>query len=337
MSDAAEEIDPATAATREESQSKGWLGRLSFGLSRTSERISGGIADIFQGRLLDDETLEELEELLIMADLGTENAARLTTDLAKARFGANVTELEVREFLAKGIAEMLAPYAKPMPIDRYRRPFVILVVGVNGSGKTTTIGKYAMALVEGEDLRVTLAAADTFRAAAIEQLTIWGERVGAEVIAGEQGSDAAALAYEALEKASEAREDLLFIDTAGRLQNKKNLMDELAKIVRVMKKIDESTPHEVLLVLDATVGQNAISQVEIFREVVNVTGLIVTKLDGTAKGGVLVGLAQKFELPIYAIGVGEKAEDLRPFEARDFARSLLGLDAYDAAVAAGKV
>ena len=302
----------------------GWFDRLKAGLGRTSERLSGGIADLFKGRRLDRDTLNELEDLLITSDLGVSTASRLTQALAKSRFDQEVSADEVREILSGEIASILEPIAKPLEIDAAHSPFIIMVCGVNGSGKTTTIGKMAKQYRD-QGYSVMLAAGDTFRAAAIEQLQIWGGRADCPVIVQEQGSDAASLAYKAIERAREAHMDVLMIDTAGRLQNKSNLMEELQKVLRVIRKLDETAPHSVLLVLDATVGQNAHSQVEIFRDMVDVSGLVMTKLDGTAKGGVVVGLAEKFGLPVHAIGVGESADDLRPFDAREFADSLMGL------------
>ncbi len=301
-----------------------WFERLKAGLGRTSERLSGGIGDLFRGRRLDREALDELEDLLITSDMGVATASRLTGALAKSRFDQEVSADDVRAMLSAEVASILEPVAKPMEIDTSHKPFVVLVCGVNGSGKTTTIGKLAKQHRDA-GRSVMLAAGDTFRAAAIEQLQVWGERTGCPVIAHEQGSDAASLAFEAMEKAKDADSDILMIDTAGRLQNKSNLMEELKKIVRVIKKNDDSAPHAVLLVLDATVGQNAHSQVETFRDLVDVSGLIMTKLDGTAKGGVVVGLAEAFGLPVHAIGVGEAVEDLRAFNAQEFADSLMGL------------
>ena len=304
----------------------GWFARLKAGLSRSSGKIGEGISAIFTKRKLDDAALEELEELLISADLGVATAAKLTADLAEEKFDKEVSPDEVRGALAEDIAGILEPVAQPLSPDPARRPHVVLVVGVNGSGKTTTIGKLATHYAR-EGRRVLIAAGDTFRAAAIEQLQIWGERAGCPVVAKDPGADAAGLAYEALEQARAEGHDLLLIDTAGRLHNKADLMAELQKIIRVLRKIEPSAPHDCLLVLDATTGQNAISQVGTFKELVAVTGLVVTKLDGSAKGGVLVALAEKHGLPVHAIGVGEGAEDLRPFAARDFARSLMGLEA----------
>jgi len=307
-----------------EPRRRGWFQRLRDGLTRSSRKISDGISGIFTRRRLDDEALEELEELLIAADLGPATAARLTEALASSRFGKEVTDEEVKAALAAEVERILDPVARPLVIDGGARPFTVLVVGVNGTGKTTTIGKLANQWT-GEGRRVTIAAGDTFRAAAIEQLKVWGERAGARVIARETGADAAGLAYDALAAARREGDDVLLIDTAGRLQNKENLMAELAKIVRVLKKQDERAPHAILLVLDATTGQNARSQVEVFRSIVDISGLVVTKLDGSAKGGILVALAGEFALPVHAIGVGEGIDDLRPFAADQFARSLMGL------------
>ncbi len=304
---------------------RGWLSRLRDGLSRSSARLGDGISGIFTKRRLDQAAIDELEELLIGADLGAATAAKLTAELARTRFGKEVTPEEVRGALADDVARMLAPVAKPLVPDPSHRPHVVLVVGVNGSGKTTTIGKLAK-YYRDEGKRVMLAAGDTFRAAGVEQLKIWGERVGCPVVARDTGADAAGLAYDALERARAENMDLLIIDTAGRLHNRADLMAGLQKIIRVVRKVDPTAPHSCLLVLDATTGQNAHQQVETFRTMTDVTGLIVTKLDGTAKGGVLVALAEKFGLPVHAIGVGETADDLRPFEARAFARSLMGLE-----------
>jgi fused signal recognition particle receptor len=303
-----------------------WLGRLKSGLSKSTSKLVGGISGIFTKRKLDDAALEELEEVLITADLGPVTAAKLTASLAATRFNKEVSEEEVRTALADDIARILEPVATPLNIDRSRKPHVVLVVGVNGSGKTTTIGKLAQHYKEG-GYNVMLAAGDTFRAAAVAQLQIWGERSGCRVIAGKQGADAAGLAFDAVQAAKAEGVDILLIDTAGRLQNRADLMAGLEKINRVIKKLDPEAPHDCILVLDATVGQNAHSQVEIFREMVSVTGLVVTKLDGSAKGGVLVALAEKFGLPVHAVGVGEGADDLQPFEAAAFARDLMGLDA----------
>ncbi len=303
----------------------GWFSRLKAGLTRSSSKLSDGITGIFTKRKLDDAALEELEDLLITSDLGVSTAAKLTANLAKTRFNKDVDPIEVREALADDIAAILEPVAHPLAVDPGHKPHVVLVVGVNGSGKTTTIGKLATDLTR-KGHSVLLAAGDTFRAAAIDQLKIWGERTGCDVVAKAPGADSAGLAFEAIETARARNKDLVLIDTAGRLHNKSDLMAELEKILRVIKKLDPDAPHDVLLVLDATTGQNAISQLGTFKDLVSVTGLIVTKLDGTARGGVLLALAEKFKLPVHAIGVGEGAEDMRPFKARDFARSLMGLE-----------
>jgi fused signal recognition particle receptor len=312
-----------------EGQRAGWFARLKAGLSRSSGSLTDQIASVVTKRRLDAETLEELEEALITADLGVETSAVLVKAVAKDRFGKEVTDAEVREALAAAVAKELEPVAEPLPHRARFRPQVVLVCGVNGTGKTTTIGKLANQAVAA-GLKVVLAACDTFRAAAVEQLQVWGQRNGVPVIRGKEGADPAGLAFEALERARAQGADLLVIDTAGRLQNKQGLMDELRKIVRVLKKLDPEAPHDTVLVLDATTGQNAHNQVEIFKDMVDVTGLIVTKLDGTAKGGVVVALARRFGLPIHAIGVGETVDGLRPFEAPAFARALLGLESVKA-------
>jgi fused signal recognition particle receptor len=306
-----------------ETEKRGWFARLKSGLNRTSTRITGSITGIFTKRKLDRALLDELEEALIAADLGPATAARLINSLAKDRFDKEIDEQEVREIFATEIAAILQPVAQTL-IVRPLQPHVILVIGVNGSGKTTTIGKLAKQF-QAQGKKVMLAAGDTFRAAAVEQLKIWGERSNVPVVSRETGSDAAGLAYDALARAKAEGIDVLLIDTAGRLQNKAGLMEELAKIIRVVKKLDPEAPHDCLLVLDATTGQNAHSQVEIFKEMCQVTGLVVTKLDGSAKGGVLVALAERFKLPVVSVGVGEGVDDLRPFEADVFARSLMGL------------
>ena len=303
----------------------GWLGRLSRGLGRSSAKLAGGIGDLFTKRKLDDSALEDLEDLLITADLGVATAGKLAQAFAETRFGREVTAEEVRGALAEQVAEILKPVADTITINPSRKPHVILVCGVNGSGKTTTIAKLG-GLFKRVGLNVTLVAGDTFRAAAIEQLQIWGERIGAPVISRPPGADAAGLAFEALQQARAERTDVLLVDTAGRLHNRGDLMAELQKIIRVMKKVDETAPHDVVLVLDATVGQNAHSQVETFRDMVDVTGLVMTKLDGSAKGGVVVALADRFGLPVHAVGVGEGLEDMRPFEPAAFARGLLGME-----------
>ncbi len=301
-----------------------WGARLLRGLARSSSKLTGGISDLFTKRKLDRAALEELEELLISADLGVATASQLTATLAKQRLDQDITPDEIKGVLADEISMLLARVEFPLKIDPAIRPFVVLVCGVNGSGKTTTIAKLANQW-RNEGKSVMLAAGDTFRAAAIEQLQIWGDRTGCPVVASETGADAAGLVFDAMERARDERADILLIDTAGRLQNKQDLMAELEKIVRVMRKIDATAPHSVVLVMDATVGQNAHGQVEVFKEAVDVSGLIVTKLDGSARGGVVVALAEKFGLPVHAIGVGEGLDDMQPFEARAFARSLLGL------------
>ena len=301
-----------------------WFQRLKDGLSRSSSRLTEGLAAILVKRKLDQEPLDEIEELLIAADLGPATAASLAADLGRSRFGKEVTDDEVKLFLADRVAELLAPVAVPLD-PTAAKPFVVLVVGVNGVGKTTTIGKLAEHY-RSQGKRVMMAAGDTFRAAAVAQLAIWGERTGADVVKKGEGADPAALAYEALERARNENIDILLIDTAGRLHNKAGLMEELAKVIRVLQKQDPTAPHSTLLVLDATTGQNALQQVETFRSLVKVNGLVLTKLDGSAKGGVLVALAEKFKLPVHAIGVGETAQDFQPFDPKDFARSLMGVE-----------
>ena len=316
----------APVAPVEPAPKKGWWGRLKDGLSRSSSQIGQGIADIFTKRKLDAEALEDLEDILVRADLGVAAATRIVEAVGKGRYDKQIDPAEVRAILASEVEKTLTPVARPFEPDLTQKPFVVLVVGVNGSGKTTTIGKLA-AKFSREGKKVMLAAGDTFRAAAIAQLKIWGGRTGATVIARDQGADAAGLAFDALKAAQEEGADLVLMDTAGRLQNRKELMDELEKIVRVMKKVIPDAPHAVLLVLDATVGQNALQQVEIFGKVAGVTGLVMTKLDGTAKGGILVAIADRFKLPVHFIGVGEQVDDLEPFAAKDFARAIAGLDA----------
>ena len=304
----------------------GFFSRLKEGLSRSTQKLTGGITAVLTKRKLDDAGLEELEELLIGADLGPEVAARIITTFRSTRFGREITEQEIKSSLADEIAAILAPVAHPLQIDRTLRPHVVLVVGVNGTGKTTTIGKLALQYQQ-EGMRPILVAGDTFRAAAVEQLQVWGQRTGAPVVSGPPNADAAGLAFDALTRAKAEGADVLLIDTAGRLHNKAALMEELAKIVRVIRKQDPSAPHSVLLVLDATTGQNAVEQVRVFQDMISVTGLVVTKLDGSARGGIVVALAEAFGLPVHAVGVGEQAGDLRPFDAGDFARGLVGLDA----------
>ena len=304
---------------------KGWLGRLRAGLGRSSAKLGGGIADLFTKRRLDSQTLDDLRDLLISADLGVATAERLTASLAERRFGEAAGPEDVRAALAAEIEEILRPVARPLVVDGAHRPHVILVCGVNGSGKTTTIAKLAKQLKD-QGHSVVLAAGDTFRAGAVEQLQVWGERAGCPVIAKVSGADAAGLAYDALAATQADGTAVLIVDTAGRLHNKADLMAELQKIVRAMRKLDPSAPHDCVLVLDATVGQNAHAQVAVFRDMVDVTGLMVTKLDGSARGGVVVALAGAFGLPVHAAGVGEGIDDLRPFEAGAFARALMGLD-----------
>jgi len=301
----------------------GLFSRLKEGLQRSTQKLSGGLAASFTRRKLDDAALEELEELLIAADLGPTVARRIVRDFRRSRFGSEVTEQEVKAALSEEVATILDPVAMPLTIESARKPHVILVVGVNGTGKTTTIGKLAL-LFRDMGLSSMLVAGDTFRAAAVEQLQIWGERIGVPVISGPANSDPAGLAFDGLTRAAAAGAQVLLIDTAGRLHNKTALMEELQKIIRVLRKQDPTAPHSVLLVLDATTGQNAMQQVRVFRDMVAVTGLVVTKLDGSARGGIVVALAEEFSLPIHAVGVGEQAGDLRPFAARDFARSLVG-------------
>ena len=311
-------------ANEQQTEKTSWWQRLSGGLKRTSASIGGAVADLVVKRKLDQEMLDEIEEVLIRADLGLDTAARIASAVGEGRYDKSITSDEVKAVVAAEVEKVLASVAKPLNVDG-DKPFVVLVVGVNGSGKTTTIGKLA-AKLHAEGRSVMLAAGDTFRAAAIDQLNIWGGRSGATVIARAPGSDAAGLAFDALTQARVEEVDVLLVDTAGRLQNKAVLMDELEKIVRVMKKVDPAVPHAVLLVLDATVGQNALSQVEVFRDIAGVTGLVMTKLDGTARGGILVAIAAKFGLPVHFIGVGESIDDLAPFSARDFARAVAGVE-----------
>jgi fused signal recognition particle receptor len=310
--------------TVEEQAQAGWWQRLKTGLKRTSSSLGTAISDLVVKRKLDAAMLDEIEEVLIRADLGVSAAARIAAAVGQGRYDKAISADEVKEVVAAEIEKTLTPVAQPLRIEG-AKPFVILVAGVNGSGKTTTIGKLA-AKFRAEGRTVMLGAADTFRAAAIDQLKIWGERTGAPVIARAPGADAAGVAFEALEGARKQGVDVLIVDTAGRLQNKAGLMEELAKIVRVIRKLDAGAPHAALLVLDATVGQNALSQVEEFRKIAGITGLVMTKLDGTARGGILVAVAEKFGLPVHFIGVGESVEDLEPFAARDFARAIAGLE-----------
>jgi fused signal recognition particle receptor len=301
----------------------GFFSKLKEGLARSTQKLSDGLGAALTHRKLDDAALEDLEDVLIAADLGVAVARRVIKNFRSSRFGREVTDAEVKAALAKEIADILAPVARPLVLDRTKTPHVVLMVGVNGTGKTTTIGKMALQYKK-EGLRPVLAAGDTFRAAAVEQLQIWGERTGAPVISAPPNSDPAGLAFDALTKAASDHADVLLIDTAGRLHNKSALMEELQKIIRVLRKQDASAPHSVLLTLDATTGQNAVQQVRVFKEMVALTGLIVTKLDGSARGGIVVALAEEFGLPIHAVGVGEQAGDLRPFDAGDFAAGLVG-------------
>ncbi|MCI9867976.1 signal recognition particle-docking protein FtsY [Rhizobium skierniewicense] len=314
-------VEPVEA---EPEQKLSWFQRLRAGLSRTSMQLTSQISALFTKRKLDEDTLDELEDLLIQSDLGLETAMRITGALSSERYGKDVSGEDVARIMAGEITKVLTPVAKPLELDLSHKPHVILVVGVNGTGKTTTIGKLA-AKLSGSGLKVMLAAGDTFRAAAIEQLKIWADRTGSEFIGTKLGADAAGLAYDAFEQARAKKCDVLIIDTAGRLQNKTELMDELEKIVRVLGKLDPDAPHTVLQTLDATTGQNALNQVEIFRNVAGVSGLIMTKLDGTARGGILVAIAAKHKLPVYFIGVGEGVDDLEPFEAEDFAKAIAGV------------
>jgi len=303
-----------------------WWRRLSGGLKRTSTSLGTAVADLVVRRKLDRAMLDDIEDVLLRADLGTEVAVRITEAIGEGRYDKAISSDEVKAVVATEVEKVLAPVARPLVLDAAKKPFVILMIGVNGSGKTTTIGKLA-AKFSAEGRKVVLAAGDTFRAAAIEQLKIWGERTACEVVARAQGADAAGVVFEAMDAARAAGADVLLIDTAGRLQNKAELMDELHKVVRVIKKADAEAPHAVLLVLDATVGQNALSQVEAFSKTAGVTGLVMTKLDGTARGGILVALAEKHKLPVHFIGVGEGIDDLAPFAARDFARAIAGIEA----------
>ncbi len=302
-----------------------WRERLLGGFKKTSDKLVGNLAGLGAARL-DDATLDEIEEALIASDLGPGTAARIRNRLADGQFERGMEDLGIRLIVAEEIEKALVPVAQPLTTDK-ARPQVILVIGVNGSGKTTTIAKLA-AILKDQELKVMLAAGDTFRAAAIGQLKTWAERIGVPIIAGPEGGDAAGIAFEALKQATDQRADVLIVDTAGRLQNKRELMDELAKIRRVLGRIDPGAPHDVLLVLDATTGQNALSQIEVFKEIAGVTGIVMTKLDGTARGGVLVAAAEKFGLPIHAIGVGEKVDDLRGFDPNEVARIIAGVEAF---------
>lgn len=300
---------------------KSWFGRLKDGLSKTSSKLTDGISGLFTRKKLDAATLDDLEDLLLQADLGLDTAGRITDRLRGARYEKGISAEDVRTVLADEVRAVLEPVARPLAIDPSRKPHVILVVGVNGTGKTTTIGKLAAGM-RRDGRKVMIAAGDTFRAAAIDQLKVWGERTGCPVVARNVGADASGLAFDALKEASEQSADILLVDTAGRLQNKAALMDELEKVIRVLRKLDPTAPHDVLLVLDATTGQNALSQVEVFRERAGVTGLVMTKLDGTARGGILVAISAKYALPVHAVGVGEGIDDLQPFDAGEFARAI---------------
>ena len=316
------EAPPTQGSAPEPKRARTWWSRLRDGLSRSSSSISSGVTDLFTKRRLDNATLEQFEDILIHADLGTAASARIVAALRSGRFDKEVDPETVRQVMADEIDRTLAGVAQPLDLPA-GHPAVILVVGVNGSGKTTTIGKLA-AKFTAEGKSVLLAAGDTFRAAAVEQLRIWAGRAGAGLIARDEGADAASLAFDAMNAAVEAKSDVLIIDTAGRLQNRTELMAELEKLVRAVKKVDASAPHAVLLIIDATVVQNALSQVEAFQKTAGVTGLVVTKLDGTARGGILVAIAEKFRLPVHFIGVGESVEDLESFTSRDFARAIAG-------------
>lgn len=324
--------DPATVPeqrvvhteAQEASENKtSWFARLTGGLTKTSSRLGEGITKIFTHEKLDDATLDDFEDILIQADLGVETAMRIRDQLQSGRYDKGVTAGDVQSVLAEEVERVLAPAAEPLEVDKSRAPHIILVVGVNGSGKTTTIGKLA-AQFKSQGLAVMIAAGDTFRAAAIDQLKVWGDRADVTVVSREVGSDAAGLAFDAVKQAQENATDVLLIDTAGRLQNKQALMEELEKVIRVIRKLSPTAPHDTLLVLDATTGQNAISQVDAFKSTAGITGLIMTKLDGTARGGILVAIAAKYGLPIHAIGVGEGIDDLQPFDAKDFAAAIAG-------------
>jgi fused signal recognition particle receptor len=301
-----------------------WIDRLQSGFRKTSERLGDNLTGLFTKAALDEQTLDEIEEALIASDLGPATASKIRSRLAGERFERGLSEYAVREIMAEEVEKILAPVAVPLQIDAFPRPQVILVVGVNGSGKTTTIAKLGHLLLE-QDYGVLFAAGDTFRAAAIEQLKVWADRIGVPVISGPEGGDSSAIVFDGVKKGTAEGIDTLIVDTAGRLQNKKILMDELAKIRRVLGRLNPEAPHNVVLVLDATTGQNALSQIEVFKEVAGVTGLVMTKLDGTARGGVLVAAAERFGLPIHAIGIGEGINDLRPFDARETARAIAGL------------
>ncbi|MFT3967845.1 MAG: signal recognition particle-docking protein FtsY [Sphingobium sp.] len=306
------------------SEPRSWRDKLFGGFRRTSDRLGENISGLFTKAALDEQTLDEIEEALIVTDLGPRMASRIRDRLSEGRYNRELTEEYLREIIAEEIEKVLQPVAKPLEIDAFPRPHVILVIGVNGSGKTTTIAKLAHLLQE-QDYSVMLAAGDTFRAAAIGQLQVWADRIGVPLVSGREGGDAAGVVYEAVKQATAVGTDVLIVDTAGRLQNKRELMDELAKIRRVLGRLNPEAPHDVVLVLDATTGQNALSQIEIFKEFAQVTGLVMTKLDGTARGGILVAAADNQGLPIHAIGVGETIEDLRPFDPAELARAIAGV------------
>lgn len=306
-----------------ETTPKSWRDKLFGGLKRTSEKLGDNLTGLFGKAALDEQTLDEIEEALILSDLGPAMAVRIRDRLAEGKFNKMLTEEYIREIIAEEVEKVLAPVARPLAYRPERRPQVILVIGVNGSGKTTTIAKLAKRFQE-QGHSVMLAAGDTFRAAAIGQLKVWADRIGVPIVAGKEGGDAAGLAFEAVKQATAQGTDILIVDTAGRLQNRTELMDELAKIRRVLGRLDETSPHDVVLVLDATTGNNALSQIEVFREVAHVTGLVMTKLDGSARGGMLVAAAEKYGLPIHAIGVGETIDDLRPFDPADMAKAIAG-------------
>lgn len=314
----------STSIASEKPEKNSWFKKLKNGLSRSSDKISGGITGIFTKCKLDDETLEELEDLLITTDMGVKTVTEIISELAKGRLNKEITSEEIKGIISNKVQDILTDYATALEFPHTDKPNIMLVCGVNGNGKTTTIGKIAQQL-HNEGKKVMLVACDTFRAAAVEQLSVWAERSSTTIIKGEHNADPASVAYKAVEKAQNENYDVVLIDTAGRLQNKTNLMQELQKIVRVVQKLDSEAPHNTLLVLDATTGQNAYSQARSFKEIAGLTGLIVTKLDGTAKGGVVVGLAREFSLPIHALGVGEGIYDLQPFNAKDFADNLVGL------------
>jgi len=318
-----ETLPPTASQSAPAEQKLGWFQRLAAGLKRSSDQLSGGIASVFTRKKLDQSMLDELEDILIQADFGVDMAQSVTETLRRDRFERDIAPEEVRALLAAEVEKTLAPVALPLAIEGGPKPFVILMVGVNGSGKTTTIGKLA-GLYRAAGKSVMLAAGDTFRAAAIEQLQVWGQRTGAPVVARPAGSDASGLAFDAMTEARQAGSDVLIIDTAGRLQNRDELMSELEKIIRVIRKVDPDAPHATLLTLDATTGQNALNQVEIFGKRAGVTGLVMTKLDGTARGGILVAIARKYGLPVHFIGVGEGVDNLEPFAAADFARAIVG-------------